>query len=210
MTKKFLLFFAIAFYLGVGTNVGLATNLGWWNEGDPGSTHQFWDFTPGFIKPSGWGGYTADPEIVSNPFPNRVVATITPFAGTWDGSSRITAILGIFVALEIPNYENRNEYKEIWVDIGNAAATSITVSATNGGSTTFDYSVLPGQGAAEFGVKIWPNPYVEKINFMIWGTPNAYAVLDYIHVDTICIPEPATIALLTIGALGFLKRKSGK
>ena len=189
----------------------MATSLGWWNEGDLGSTHQFWDFTPGFIKPSG-GGYTADPETVSNPFPNRVAATITPIFGTWDGISLITGAYGIFVALEIPNYEYPNEYKEIWVDIGNAtvAISSITVSATNGGSTTFEYLVLTGQGDAEFGVKIWPNPYVEKVQFFVMQEGTAPAILDYIHVDTICIPEPATITLLTIGTLVFLKRKTGK
>jgi hypothetical protein len=72
--------------------------------------------------------------------------------------------------LEIPNYEYLNTYKEIWVDIGNATATGVTVSATDGGSTTFNYSVLPGQDEAEFGVRIWPNPYVEKISFFVLAT----------------------------------------
>jgi hypothetical protein len=195
----------VACCLSVGTNVGWATPSlgGWWNEGDIGSTHQLWDFTPGYIKASGFG-YTAVPEFVSNPYPNRVAATI--FGGIWDGVTKITSSTGIYVDLEIPNYENPNEYKEIWVDIGDAVATNVTVSATDESSTNFDYLVLPGQGDAEFGVRIWPNPYVEKIDFAI-STVGAPTVLDYIHVDTICAPEPTTIALLGLGALSLLRRK---
>jgi hypothetical protein len=180
-------------------------SLGSWNEGAPGSTHQFWDFTPGYVVSSG-GGYTADPEVVSNPLPNRVAATITPIGGTWNGQSAITGNPGIFVALEIPNYEFLNDYKEIWVDIGNAIASGITVSATDGGSTTFTYQQLPGQGDAEFGFRIWPNPYVEKVNFFVASATGGPVALDYIHVDTICTPEPATMALLVIGSV-LLRRK---
>jgi hypothetical protein len=72
----------------------------------------------------------------------------------------------------------------------------------------FDIIVVPGQGDAEFGVKIWPNPYIEKIGFILWGTQAAPVVLDYIHVDTICVPEPATMLLLGLG--GFVLRKRRK
>lgn len=181
-------------------------SLGWWNEGDPGTTHQLWDFTPGHIKVSGHG-YTATPESVFNPYPNRVAATI--HYGTWDNVTNIVSSTGIDVDLEIPNYEILNDYKEIWVDVGSAVVDqdSITISATDGGSTTFEYTVLPGQGDAEFGVIIWPNPYVEKIDFTVIPTVGGQAVLDYIHVDTICIPEPATVCLLGLGALGLIRRK---
>jgi hypothetical protein len=210
LKKTFILsLLMVACCLSVGTNVGWAVpiqSLGWWNEGDLGSTHQLWDFTPGYVVSSG-GGYTADPEVVLNPLPNKVAATITPIAGAWDGITKITGNYGIIVALEIPNYEILNNYKEIWVDIGNAVAAGITISATDGGSTTFTYQVLPGQGDAEFGVIIWPNPYVEKVNFDVMSAIGGLAVLDYIHVDTICIPEPTTIAMLGLGALSLLRRK---
>jgi hypothetical protein len=205
MKRLVLIFFVVTLWLVVPALA--VPSLGWWNEGDPDTTHQLWDFTPGYVVPSG-GGYTADPEQVNNPYPNRVAATITPvYSGTWDGVSLITGDPMISVALEIPNYENPREYKEIWVDIGNAVATGITISATDGGSTTFTYSVLPGQGDAEFGVKIWPNPYVEKISFYVTSATGGPAVLDYIHADTICTPEPATIALFGLGALSLLRRR---
>jgi hypothetical protein len=205
MKRLVLVFTVVMLWLAVPASA--VPSLGWWNEGGPGTTHQLWDFTPGYVKASG-SGYTADPEGVYNPLPNRVAATITPiFSGTWDGISLITGNPMISVALEIPNYEHPNEYKYIWVDIGNAIATGITISATNGGSTTFDYLVLPGQGDAKFGVRIWPNPYVEKVNFYVMSATGGPAVLDYIHADTICIPEPVTIALFGLGALSLLRRK---
>lgn len=209
MKRVGLILLAAVFLFACQGNGLAVPSMGWWEEGAPGSTHAFWDFTPGYIIPSG-DGFTADPEVVFNPSPNRVVATITPLlTGSWDGVSIITANNYISVALEIPNYENLNNHKEIWVDIGSGIVGGITVSATDGGSTTFDYEVLPGMGDAEFGIIIIPNPYVEKINFVVMSEGSGPAVLDYIHVDTICIPEPATIGLLALGTV-ILRRAKRK
>ncbi|MDD5063518.1 MAG: hypothetical protein PHQ35_02005 [Phycisphaerae bacterium] len=206
--KRWGLILFVAVFLFACPGNGLAVpSMGWWEEEALGTTHEFWDFTPGYIIPSG-SGYTADPEVVFNPSPNRVAATITPLpAGSWDGISTITGSGWIQVALEIPNYENLNEYKELWVDIGSGIVGGITISATDGGSTTFTYEILPGQGDAEFGVIIRPNPYVEKVNFVVMSATGGPAVLDYIHVDTICTPEPAMIGLLVFGGLIIRRAK---
>ncbi|MBN1806250.1 MAG: hypothetical protein JW837_13465 [Sedimentisphaerales bacterium] len=216
----FFVLLATVFCFSAQTSFGIVVNLtpppspslGGWYEGDAGTTHQMWDFTPGYI--SGGAGYTAVPEEVSNPDPMFVLATIST-DGAWDQE---TAIVGswIYVNLEIPNYKVLNPYKEIWVDIGNAtiAPDSIALSAAGHGINTTDYryEVLQGKGDAEFGVKIWPNPEIEKIGFMIIGATaptgaTAPAMLDYIHVDTICIPEPATVCLLAMGSLILIRRK---
>jgi hypothetical protein len=205
VTGKFAGFLVIAVCMATITNVSLATmSLGWWQEGAAGSTHEYWDFTPGYVTPSG-DGYSAIPESIFSPNASSVVATIT--GGTWDGSSIISGISPIKVALQIANYDNPNLYKDIWVDIGNATAINISVSAHDGTSSTFDYLPLGGQGDAEFGIRIQPNPASEKIIFWITDTATPDPVLDYIHVDTICTPEPVTIGLLGLGSLGLIRRK---
>jgi hypothetical protein len=182
-------------------------SLGWWNEGAPGSTHARWDFTAGYVISTPGAGYSAKPEFVISPDPLNVVATIGP-GGTWDNQTLFIGSTYLAVNLELPNYLNQNPYKEIWVDLGNNVVNTndISVAATPT-NLAFVYEILAGQGNAEFGVRIWPNPEVEKVGFVLFRSPTgAPLILDYIHVDTICIPEPMTLAMLALGGI-LLRRR---
>jgi hypothetical protein len=208
MKRLIAVFAVVVLWLAVPASaVPTGPSLGWWNEGDPCTTHQLWDFTPSHVANNPGDGYTAIPEEVISPHPGAVVATISP-GGTYNGDTNsFTAQRYLYVSLELPNINVLNPCKIIWVDIGDVVIYLEDIGITAIGhdipSTEYNCEFLPAQGDAEFGVIIRPNPEIEKIT--MYFEPGT--VLDYIHVDTICVPESATVALLGLGTLSLLRRK---
>jgi hypothetical protein len=117
--------------------------------------------------------------------------------------------------LFIPNnpVSTPNSYKDVWLTMGFRAnlqsqAYSLTANIPTTGGIVVEGGIPvvvadDGWYIATIHWRIYPNPLNETINISIMDSG---ADIDYITVSTVCIPEPATLCLLGLGAMLFRKR----
>ena len=149
----------------------------------------------------------------------------------WDGySGWMDSCLGregVWLDLEsidlwIPNHTEPNEYKEIWLqvtyhvtDLQPPAYIAPTVEVPGATYLGGQIRILEenlGLWHWELSLSKWriePNPTEEWIH-LTWPEPGEYprGAVDQIVVDTICIPEPGTMALLALGACAAVPRRA--
>jgi len=163
----------------------------------------------------------ADPEVITNPFGGASADITRGFlsegwfdtlggygtqTGFWDIGGQ-----GGSIVIDIDNGPDLNLYKEIWVqvtywdDIQQAPVVEVP------GGCLVDYR--PGHliedvdTGGDWLLDVWvfrmtPNPCHEQV--IITSNPDWGSVIDQVVIDTWCVPEPATMSLVALGALATL------
>lgn len=176
-----------------------------------GETYQVWTFDD--------ADNPALPELSLNPYGTATaavggpigpvpiwVATLLGRDGVWENEGLEE------VVLEVPNQMIRNPYKEIYVEIGflgDLVGFSIIPIPFGGAVTLIDQKIEvvdPVSNWKKLMARfiIEPNPDREKICYSFLGQMSA---IDYVIVNTICVPEPLTISLLGFGGLMMWRRR---
>jgi hypothetical protein len=174
-----------------------------WERGDTNTTYQSWTF--------GTIDNPAAPDTVFNLY-GAPTATIN--GGTW--ASFYDNHVGVWtlgstnsIDLYIPNTPaDPTRTKDVWTQITwQSSLGGSPVVTVNGIVSTLEFSVLAGNGSwmqSVFMATLPFNPAAEDV--VVTGTMAVGEVV----IDTQCIPEPSSLALLAMGAISLLSYASRK
>ncbi len=181
-------------------------------RGDDNSTCQEWDFLTGgaplgsYFAPDGTEGITYTPYPYGSPLEPyaQVAGTYAPSTGPGPGGawSNYTADLFIFNSVDL----SPESYKLLRVQ-ATFLGDPPTVEIQSAGQTwtPSPATTIPISGGWSVFVQDWrgePNPQSERVILSSAGQ------LSEVIVDTVCIPEPATVALLAAGLLLIRRRRT--
>ncbi len=166
-----------------------------------------------YEEQGGSPGYLPSTNVVVYPSPPDWMATDTTHnsdrVGIWSLSGSID--------VTVDNHDPDNEFKWVWVQItwaeefpGDGSVPKIDNLAPGADpawpvTQTNEMDWGDGWKTTLYEWRIYPNPEFET--FTIGFEQGGGILVDQLVIDTWCIPEPTSLALLALGALAMLRRR---
>jgi len=123
----------------------------------------------------------------------------------------ISYYIADMLGFRLDNYANDNAEKQIWVQVvwsglGGAPYLEAAASGSTGeeGVSLGNLDLGDGWTHSTYEMVLQPNPVEETVFLTGGGFAASYLYVDQVIIDTRCVPEPSTVIMLAMGALGIL------
>jgi len=189
-----------------------------WQRGSGGATFQEWSFHTGGNDPDIWQneyGHYTDPGL----------GLSVKSQGWFDNILRADGVYALLFEMDVvlPNRitTDPDSYKDIqiylvWRPIDDVDGSNlitdpflpdsplVAVTPYDEKQESVEDVIDNGWHYSTYEIRIWPNPDKE------WFSIKGNILVDYLSIDTICVPEPMTIVIMTAGGLFALRLRKYK